>query len=380
MKVVVAPDSFKESIGAAGAAAAIVRGVRRVWPHAELVELPLADGGEGTVDVLLGAVGGELHDFEVAGPLGEPVRASFALLTGGERAAIEMSSASGLALVAPARRDPERTTTFGTGELIAAAIRAGARQVLLGIGGSATVDGGTGALAALGVRFLDETGEELAPCGGNLTRIAGIDASGIEAAVAGASIRVLCDVDNPLVGPGGAAAVFGPQKGATPEQVARLDRGLAHLAALVQRTTGRDVTGPGCGAAGGLGAGLVGLAGAELAPGLPAILDWIEFDRHLEGADLVISGEGRLDATSASGKVVSGLARRIDGRVPLLVLAGGLGDGYEKLHELGVTAAFAICPGPISLAAAMAAAAVDLERTAAEACRLLDAAPRVMKS
>ncbi len=373
MRVVVAPDSLKDALPAAAAAEAIAAGVRRALPAAEVRCLPIADGGEGTLAALTAATGGRVCEAVVADPLGRPCAACWGLSGNGRIAVIEMACASGLERLAPAERDPTRTSTHGTGELIRAALDAGARHLVIGIGGSATVDGGMGMAAALGVRFLDAGGRCLMqPHGGCLADVARIDVSGLDARVAGARLEVACDVTNPLTGPEGAARVYAPQKGATPEQVELLEVGLAHLAGLFRRDLGCDVNArPGAGAAGGLGAGLAAFLGATLRRGAEIVLDAVGVDAALDGAALAFTAEGRADAQSGYGKATAALAARAARHgVPCILLAGALGPGYEALYTNGVTAALAIADGPLTLAASIARTPILLERAAEAAARL----------
>ncbi len=311
MKVVIAPDSFKETLSAVEVARAIAARVAEAAPDAEIDLCPMADGGEGTVEAMVAATGGEFRTADVFGPLGEPRRARFGLLAGGATAVIEMAAAAGLALVPPEKRAPLLTTTFGVGCLIRAALDAGARKLVVGLGGSATVDGGAGCAQALGVVFID-TGGAGSPCGlagGGLATIGHIDMSGRDPRVAGADIRVACDVTNPLTGPEGAAAVYGPQKGATPAMVEQLEAGLANLAEVIRGDLGVDVEHlPGAGAAGGLGAGLVAFASAKLESGIAIVAEAVGLAGRVAGADLVITGEGRLDGQTAAGKLPVGVA------------------------------------------------------------------------
>jgi glycerate kinase len=312
MRILVAPDKFRGTLTAAEAARAIATGWRRARRDDEVEEVPLADGGEGTLDVLVEAFGGERRSQTVTGPLGEPVVADLGLIErdGNPLAVVEMSRASGLHLVPDERRDPTRTTTRGTGELLRSACRA-AEDVLVCIGGSATNDGGAGMAQALGVRLLDAAGRELAPGGAALLGLDRIDAAGLDPAAARARVSVACDVDNPLTGPSGASAVYGPQKGASPDDVALLDRALGRLADVIRRDLGVDVREvPGAGAAGGLGAGLVAFLGASLRPGIDVVMNAAGFAERLERADLVITGEGALDEQSLHGKVPAGVLRR----------------------------------------------------------------------
>lgn len=326
MRVLVAPDKFRGTLTAAQAARAIATGWRRARPGDIVEEVPMADGGEGTLDALVDALGGERRAARVTGPLGDPVDAGYGWIPGsGEGAAVvEMALASGLALVSEARRDPLRATTRGTGELVLAACEDGARRVIVCIGGSATNDGGAGMAQALGVRLLDGGGTDLGPGGAVLLDLARVDASGLSRAVQGAEFVVACDVDNPLAGPEGASAVYGPQKGASPDDVAVLDRALAHYAAVLHRDLGIDVRDvPGAGAAGGLGGGMVAFLGARLRPGVEVVMEAVGLADRLRRADLAITGEGKFDQQSLRGKVPAGVigAAREAG-VPVAVLCG----------------------------------------------------------
>lgn len=340
MRVVMAPDKFKGTLGAPQAAEALGAGWRRADPRAEVEEVPVADGGEGTLDALVAALGGEVHRERVAGPLGDPVEAAYGIVEtpGGREAVIEMARASGLDLVGEPRRDPLRATTRGTGELIAAACLRGARRVLVCIGGSATNDAGAGMAQALGIRLLDERGRDLPPGGAALARLARIDLSGLDPAAARAEVLVASDVDNPLTGPHGASAVYGPQKGATPEDVALLDRSLGRFAAVVHRDLGLDIREvPGAGAAGGLGAGLVAFLGARLRPGFDLVAEAAGLPRRLERVDAVVTGEGRFDAQSLRGKAPAGvlrLARESGCRAALV--AGQVEEGVRPDAEVVV--------------------------------------------
>ena len=371
MRVVVAPDKFKGSLSAPEAARAMARGVAAVVPRAEIDLAPMADGGEGTVEALVAATSGTSREAVVAGPLGEPVRARFGMLGDGHTAVLEMAAASGLALVPRDRRDPSRTSTRGTGELLLAAVEAGARRVVVGIGGSATNDGGAGLGQALGYRLLDAEGREIGPGGGALDRLAAIDASGRDPRLEGVEVAVACDVDNPLCGPRGASAVYGPQKGADPAMVAALDRNLDHLARVLERDLGvsvRDL--PGAGAAGGLGAGLVAFASGRLEPGIALVIGAVGLADRLRDADLCLTGEGALDASSAFGKTPIGVARLARSLgCPTIALAGTVGEGAAAVLEQGIDAFFSICPGPITLDDALARGATLLEHASAQATR-----------
>lgn len=373
MRIIVAPDSFKGSLSALEVAQAMARGVRAVFPGAEVIEVPIADGGEGTVEALVMATGGSLRKAAVRGPLGDPVQAFWGVLGDGRTAVLEMAAASGLTLVPEGGRDPRLASTCGTGELLKAALDAGLRRIILGIGGSATNDGGAGLARALGVRFLDETERELPEGGGALAQVARVDLAGLDSRLQDAEILVACDVDNPLCGPRGATAVFGPQKGATPEMVRELDVALAAFARVAARDTGRDVAGiPGAGAAGGLGAGLLFFTPARLRPGVEIVLEAVDFEAKVQGADLVITGEGRTDAQTAMGKAPVGVAAVAKRQgVPVVCLSGGLGDGAEAVLAMGVDALASAVPGPLSLEGCMAAGATLVEAATVRVCRLL---------
>jgi glycerate kinase len=351
MRVLVCPDKFKGSLTANQAAEAIARGFSEGWPEAECVLCPLADGGEGTLEVLVKATGGRLVEMEVTGPLGEKRRAPLGILGDGTTAVVEMAAASGLELIPPDCRDPRRTTTAGTGDLIRGALDMGFRRIIVGIGGSGTNDGGTGMASALGARFLDGEGNELPPGGGNLHRLERIDLSGLDPRVREAEIIVASDVDNPLLGPEGASRVYAPQKGAGPEDVEFLEKGLARLAEVASaqisipareggpRSGADPAAVPGAGAAGGLGFGLTVFLGARIRPGIEVVMEAVGFEELLSSCRLVITGEGRLDAQTAHGKTVNGVARKASERkVPVLVLAGEIVPGAEELHRSGVTA------------------------------------------
>src|SRR5579859_7905203 len=339
VKIVIAPNAFKGTLTAPQAAAAISRGVREVFPEAEIVEVPVADGGDGTAEALVTALHGEFRSVRVAGPLGDPVEARFGLVGSGRTADVELAAASGLVLVPSARRDPMHATTYCFGQLLEAALEAGVGEVSAGIGGSATNDGGAGMSQALGYRLLDARGHDLERGGAALARLQTIDPSGFDRAWRSVGVRVACDVTNPLTGPLGASAVYGPQKGADPDMVRELDAALARLSEVIERDLGRRVSDvPGAGAAGGAGAGLIAFLGAELVPGAQLVVDAAGFDEKLKGASLVITGEGRADGQTAYGKAPGEVARRAQAAgVPALLLAGSKGPGWEALSKLGVS-------------------------------------------
>jgi glycerate kinase len=366
MKIVIAPDSYKESLSALEVARAIEAGFRAVFPQAECVLVPVADGGEGTVDAMVAATRGRRETLAVSGPLGERVEAFYGLTGDGETAVIEMAAASGLMLVPPARRNPLRTSSRGTGELIRAALDAGARRFILGIGGSATNDGGAGMVQALGARLLDAAGEELDGSGGDLARLERIDVSGLDRRLAECRIEVACDVDNPLTGPRGASAVFGPQKGASAEMVRTLDDNLARFARIVERDLGVAVADvPGAGAAGGMGAAMMAFFGATLKPGIEIVTAAVDLDGQVRDADLVITGEGRIDAQTIHGKTPIGVARvaRRHGK-PVIGIAGSLGAEVGVVHAHGIDAVFSVLNRPCTLDEALREAAANVELTA----------------
>ncbi|MFC4278399.1 glycerate kinase [Achromobacter aloeverae] len=371
MKIVIAPDSFKESLSAPDTAAAIARGVLAACPDAEIVCVPMADGGEGTVDAVLQATQGQWRSTRVQDALGEPIEAAWGWVEP-QTAVIEMAAAAGLEQVPPARRDPLRATSHGVGELLRAALDAGAQRIILGLGGSATNDAGAGLLTALGLRILDAGGKQLEPGGGALARAARLETDGLDPRLARVRIEVACDVDNPLCGPKGASAVFGPQKGATPAQVAELDAALAVFADLCARTLGRDERdAPGAGAAGGLGYAAHTFLGARFRPGVELVAELGGLADAMQGADLAFTGEGRMDEQTLHGKTPAGVARigKAAG-VPVVALAGSLGPGYERLNEAGIVAAFSLAPGPITLDQACARAAELLADRARDVTRL----------
>ncbi|HTI32569.1 MAG TPA: glycerate kinase [Miltoncostaea sp.] len=364
--VVVAPAPFKGALSAADAARAIAAGVRLVVPGVETRGVPVADGGEGTLDALVAAAGGRRRGATASDPLGRPVDAGLGELPGGV-AVVELAQASGYERLAPDERDPERTGTWGTGELIRAALDLNARRIVVGLGGSATTDGGLGLARAVGIVARDADGAELEGRGADMARVASIDLSGRDPRLDDVAIQVACDVDNPFHGPRGAAHVFGPQKGASPEAVARLDAGLARLAAVIRDATGVDLQSvPGAGAAGGAAGGLHALLGAELVPGAPLVLDAVRFTERLEGATLCITGEGRLDETSLAGKAPSAVAAACrEAGVPCVALCGAIGLGPGAIRRAGFAAAFPIGRAQRPLAEALAATEADLAAAAA---------------
>ena len=356
MKIVVAPNAFKGSLTAAEAALAMEAGIKNVEPDADVVRVPVADGGDGLVDVAVESLGGEIRTLEVTGPLFEPVSANYCYVRSRDLVIVEMALSSGLALVPESLRDPARTTSFGTGELIRAGLDLGVGRINVGIGGSATNDGGMGMAQALGVRFLDQEGKELPGIGASLGAVAAIDMSNFDSRVGKTRIEAVCDVENPLCGPNGAAHVYGPQKGADLRQVQELDRGMQNFAAVIRRDLGLDVESlPGAGAAGGMGAGLHAFLGAGLRKGIDLIFELVGLREKMVGADLVFTGEGQIDYQTVFGKAPGGvgvLSRELG--IPCLAIAGSIGSELGDLHACGITSVFSLCSGPLSLAEAMA--------------------------
>jgi len=373
LRVVVAPNALKGSLSPFEAARAIARGVQAADASAEVVLLGIADGGDGTSAVLRAARNGVARETIVADPLGRPVRASFGLLDEGRTAVLDVATASGLALLQTEERDPLVATSRGTGKLIHAALDAGVDTVILGVGGSATVDGGAGLLSALGVGFWDEAGTPIPNGGAGLARLARIDLSRVHPALARVKLRVACDVDSTLLGPHGAATLFGPQKGASPEGVLELEHNLSHLAEVILQTTGRDVRSViSGGAAGGIAAGLFGVLGATLEPGIDLVLETVGFDQALVGADLVITAEGFLDEQSLRNKGPCGVARWAKRRgVPVIALAGGIADDVRPGDFSDFAGMFSICRRPMALSEAMQRAAELLESAAEAVLRTL---------
>lgn len=378
MRVVVAPNALKGSLTAFEAARAIAQGLRAADSTVEIVPMPIADGGDGTSAVLSAAREGVTRETIVPDPLGRPVRAGFSLLDEGRTAVLDVATASGLALLESHERDPLFCSSRGTGKLLSAALDAGVESVILGVGGSATVDGGAGLLAALGVGLLDESGTPIASGGSGLAQLSRIDLARAHPALARVKLRVACDVDSPLLGPHGAATAFGPQKGATTEAVIELEENLAHFAEVIEQTTGREVGHLASGgAAGGIAAGLFGVLGASLEPGIDLILEALGFDHALDGADLVITAEGLLDRQSLYNKGPCGVARWSKKRgVPTIALVGGIADDVRPMDFPDFSAIFTICRRPVPLEEALERSTVWLEGAAEMALRAWQSAQR----
>lgn len=375
-KYVLIPDSFKGTLSSEDICRIASEEILRLEPEAEICAIPVADGGEGTVDAFLAAVGGTRAEVPCTGPCGQEVMGFYGLLPDGT-AVVEMAAAAGLPL-AGACRDPEKTTTYGVGQLMAHALSRGAKRLVLGLGGSATNDGGCGAAAALGAEFLDAEGRAFVPTGGTLTQIAHIRMKGLRETLAGAEVTVMCDIDNPLCGPAGAAAVFGPQKGADAAMVARMDAGLRHLAETLEKDVGMEVlTLAGGGSAGGFGAGAAAFFGGQLRMGIDVVLDLTDFDRKCRGASLVITGEGHLDSQSLRGKTVVGVARRARALgVPAAALVGGCETALDAVYAEGVPGVFPIHPALCTWPQAAARTEEDLRFTMGNLLRFMAALRR----
>lgn len=365
MKIIIAPDSYKESLTAMEVADAIEKGFRQVLPDAYYHKLPMADGGEGTVQSLVDATGGRIIYQSVTGPLGDTVEAHYGVTGSGKTAIIEMAAASGLHLVPPDMRNPLKTTSYGTGELILAALDQGAERIIVGIGGSATNDGGSGMAQALGIRMLDAQGNSIGLGGRALAHLVTIDMADLDPRLASVTLDIACDVNSPLCGESGASCVFGPQKGATPEMVQQLDSYLSDYARIMKQQMNKDVKDiPGAGAAGGLGAAFVGLLNAKLRPGIDIVMDALNFSQLVADADLVITGEGRIDSQTIHGKTPIGVARTAKQfGIPVIGIAGCVSHDCDVVYEHGIDAVFAVVPGAVSLEVALKEAAINVERT-----------------
>lgn len=372
MKIVIAPDSFKESLSALEAAKAIKEGLERVWPHAKYELVPMADGGEGTVQSLVDATGGIRENQEVCGPLGKPVPGFFGLLGDGKTAVIEMAAAAGLEYLKPAERDPLKATTYGVGELIRAALDQGARHILLGLGGSATNDGGCGMAQALGARLLDKKGHSIVRGGAALAQLATIDVSELDPRIAETTFDIATDVTNPLTGNLGASAVFGPQKGASPEDVRLLDLAMKHYAEIAARDLKTSIDGvPGGGAAGGLGAGALCFLGGSILPGIDLVIKEAKLEDKMQDASLVITGEGKIDGQTIYGKTPIGVAKAAKKQgIPIIALAGSLAEGCGAVYDHGIDALFSIVPGAVTLDMALRTARENLTRTSENVARV----------
>ncbi|GAA0502573.1 glycerate kinase [Tatumella terrea] len=370
---VLAPDSFKESLTAKEVCIAMERGLKVVFPDATFIHVPMADGGEGTTQSLIDATGGTLHPLFVTGPQGTPVEACFGITGNGRTAIIEMASASGIQHTRRENRSPLSATTYGTGELIRACLDKGVSEIILGIGGSATNDGGAGMARALGVCFYDAQDTLLPEGGGALSRLKRIDISGLDPRLAAVNIQIACDVTHPLCGESGASAVFGPQKGATPEMITRLDKSLKHYADVISQQLGKNVADiPGSGAAGGLGAGLLAFTGCTLRPGIDIVRQYSRLDQKLIGADYCFTGEGRIDHQTAFGKTPFGVAKAAKAAgIPVIAITGSIGEGTETLYQQGISAIFSIVPQADSLPRLLREGAENITQTCKNIGRLI---------
>lgn len=342
-KIILAPDSFKGTMSSTRICAIMEKKIKKHWPEADVKKIPVADGGEGTVECFLEATGGDRIKVRVSGPFFEEIDAYYGILRGGDTAVVEMAAAAGLPLV-EGRKNPAETTTYGVGQLIGHAVKQGCNKIIIGLGGSCTNDGGTGMAAALGIRFFDRDNREFIPVGGTLDRIARIDTSGRIKELEGCEVIAMCDVDNPLYGKNGAARIYGPQKGADEEMISLLDKNLEHLAGLLKEQLKTDVAElPGAGAAGGMGAGVAAFLRAKLKPGIDTVLDAVGFDGLLDNADIIFTGEGKIDGQSLRGKVVLGIAARAKKKnVPVIAVVGDIGDDIDEVYGQGITAVMSI--------------------------------------
>jgi len=351
MKIVVAPDSFKGSLTAVEVSDAIGQGVREIFPEAEIVKIPMADGGDGTVRCLVNATGGKILREKVTGPLGDEVWASYGILGDKKTAVIEMAEASGLTLVPENKRNPLITTTYGTGQLIKSALDQGCRKMIIGIGGSATNDGGAGMVQALGAKLLDKDGEEIGFGGGELKKVFRIDTKYLDNRLSETKVLIASDVSNPLCGPKGASKIYGPQKGATPEVIKELDESLSHFAEIIKRDLNKDIKDmPGAGAAGGLGASLIAFLNAELKSGIEIIIEIVKLEQAIKDADLVITGEGKIDSQTIYGKAPIGVAKIAKKyNVPVIAVAAIIGDDADIVHQYGISSLISVSGQPMRL-------------------------------
>lgn len=373
MKIIVAPDSFKECLSADQVCKAIRNGFKKVMPRAQILSVPMADGGEGTMSAIVQAVGGKIHTCKVSSPLGKTITAHYGLIAEEKTAIIEMAQASGLALVPPPKRNPLKTTSYGTGEIIRKALDQKFEIIILTLGGVATNDAGVGMAQALGYNFLDRNGKKIPKGAEGLKHLVCIDATGVHPRLKKTKIIALTDVRNPLCGPKGSAAVYGPQKGATPKMIPVIDSALWHLAKIIRKDLVIDVLNqPGAGAAGGAGAGAVAFLNAEIKSGVEWVIQAADLEKKMEGADLVITGEGRIDRQTAFGKTLMGVAKCAKKQnIPVIALCGQLGKGWQKVHALGIDAVFSIVPGPVSIQESIKNARFFLESTAQQIARII---------
>ncbi|MCB0706801.1 MAG: glycerate kinase [Saprospiraceae bacterium] len=368
MNILIAADSFKDGLGATAVCAAIAAGIRRVRPQDQIRTFPLADGGEGTMDILLHHLQGQRISVKVHDPLFRVIDAQYGLSADGKTAIVEMAQASGLQLLLPTERRATQTTTLGTGELIKDASDRGCEKLILAIGGSATNDGGIGMATALGYKFLDKSGNPVIPVGASLSAIDQLDARGVHSALKQLEVSVICDVNNPLTGGRGASNTYGPQKGASPEEVLLLEKGMIHYAQIIEKHFGKTIASiPGAGAAGGMGAASLAYLNARLRPGVELVMDLCGFEEALQGVNLIFTGEGRIDAQTLHGKLIKGICTlAAKQQIPVIGLCGSLGADPEMIRKIGLLAAFSITPGPMTLEEALKQTAQNLEITASQ--------------
>ncbi|MCJ7690289.1 MAG: glycerate kinase [Clostridiaceae bacterium] len=373
MKIIIAPDSFKGSLSALEVCENIEKGIRVVFDNAEIIKVPMADGGEGTVQSLVDATGGKLINLKVKDPLMRTINAFYGILGDGTTAIIEMAAASGITLLSEEERNPMQTTTYGTGQIIKHALDMECKNFIIGIGGSATNDGGAGMLQALGVKLLDESGNEIGFGGGNLEKLCVIDLSKIDSRIKLCNIVAACDVDNPLCGERGASYIFGPQKGADQNMIITLDNNLSHYADMVEKYLGISIVNyPGAGAAGGLGGGLLAFLNAKLEPGINIVIETTALEEKVRDADLVITGEGMIDYQTQYGKTPYGVAKLAKKyNIPVIAIAGGIGRGAEELYSKGFDSIFSIVDKPMALEEAMENSALLLQKTAERIMRVV---------
>ena len=373
MKIVIAPQAFKGSLSALNVANAVQKGVRRIFPDAQILTCPVADGGDGTLETLVESSGGKIMETNVADPTGKPIVAQWGAMGDGNTAVIEMARTSGLALLTLEERDPLNATTYGLGEIIVSALNKGFRKFIVGIGGSATNDAGAGMAQALGIRLMDREGRNLVFGGAALQNLSVIDTSSIDQRVLESNFQIACDVNNPLTGPEGASAVYGPQKGATEENVRQLDSALGVFAEVTKRDLGKDISNlEGAGAAGGLGAGMIAFVEGHLRSGVDIVLDTVNLAEKLESADLVITGEGSIDFQTVYNKAPIGVARMAKARgIPTIGISGMLGKNYQIVHNHGIDAALSIANGPISLEESLQNAPSLISEAVEESLRLI---------
>lgn len=373
MKILIAPDSFKESLTASEVCRAVAKGIKKIFPRAKIISVPVADGGEGTLDAIVQSRGGKIKRCQTHGPLGRKITARYGLVDGGQTAIIEMAQASGLELVPPQKRNPMKTSSFGTGEMIRQALNEGCGTILLTLGGVATNDAGVGMAKALGYKFIDEKGREIPSGAGGLKQLYKIETNGADPRLKKVRFIAACDVKNPLCGKQGSAAVYGPQKGATPAMILQIDSTLKHFAKVVKRDLSKEILNlPGAGAAGGAGAGAAAILDAELKPGVEMVIEATRLEEKMRGVDLVITGEGRIDEQTVYGKTLSGVARIAKKqKVPVIAFCGQIGKGAEKVRKIGIDSIFSIAQGSISVEESIKNAAKLLERATMKIMRMV---------